>query len=339
VLTLSETGIVAVADACKQLGLRGPGPGVLASRDKMLMRERWREAGLPQPAFAPVRSRDDLVAAAGRIRRPFLLKPSWLAGSLAQVLIEDGSDLDAAWRKATEALGRVGRAGVRDFLRAGGGPQFIAEEIIEASTEPWYDVLPYGDCLSVEGLVVGGRYHPVAITARMPTLPPFIEVGFHSPAALPEEAQRRVEVLARAAVDALDLEFCATHTEIKLQAGGGLCLLESAARLGGSMIARLVEEAFDVDLIGLQAGTLLGRADTMLPERLLISGRTGRFVASLMVMAADSSGRPWDLQEPLVYRPDPWTGRSSRHRAPQSSSWKPTRPVPSCLRSSRPPTR
>ena len=41
----------------------------------------------------------------------------------------------------------------------------------------------------------------------------------------------------------------------------------------------------------------------------MTSGRTGRFVASLMVMAADSSGRPWDLEEPLAYRPDlvDWT--------------------------------
>jgi hypothetical protein len=203
----------------------------------------------------------------------------------------------------------VGRAGVRDFLTTGGGPQFIAEELIEASTESWYDVPGYGDYVSVEGLVVNGRYHPVAITARLPTLPPYIEVGFHSPAAMSEEAQRRIEDLARAAVDALGLQSCATHTEIKLQAGGGLCLLESAARLGGSMIARLVEEAFDVDLIGLQAAALLGRVDPTLPERLLTSGRTGRFVASLMVMAADSSGRPWDLKEPVAYRPDlvDWT--------------------------------
>ena len=81
---------------------------MLASRDKVLMRERWREAGLPQPAFAPVRSRDDLVAAAGRLRRPFLLKPTWLAGSLAQVLIRRSSrdDLLLSRRSARQGIGR-----------------------------------------------------------------------------------------------------------------------------------------------------------------------------------------------------------------------------------------
>ena len=304
VLTLSETGIVAVAEACGRLGLRGPGLGVLASRDKVLMRQRWQEAGLPQPAFGPVRSSHDLAAAAGWLRRPFLLKPSWLAGSLAQVVIRDGDSLAAAWRRATGALGRVGQAGVRDFVAAGDGPQFIAEELIDAGTKGWYDLPGHGDYVSVEGLVVGGRYHPVAITGRLPTLPPFIELGFQSPAAMSEERQRRIEDLARAAVDALGLEFCATHTEIKLQDGGGLCLLESAARLGGSMIARLVQDAFDVDLIGLQAETLLNGVSPGLPARMLTQSRTGRCVASLMVMAADSSGHPWDLSEPLPYRPD-----------------------------------
>ena len=304
VLTLSETGIVAVAQACEVLGLRGPGPRVLASRDKVLMRRRWAAAGLPIPAFAPVRSAADLRSAAGHLRRPFLLKPAWLAGSLGQVMVEPGADLGAAWQQAAEAIERAERAGVRDFLPAGRGAQCIAEELIEATTESWYEAPVYGDYVSVEGLVVGGVYRPICITGRLPTLPPFIEVGFQSPSVLPEALQRRIAGLAGAAVDALGLLDCATHTEIKLQREQGMCLVENAARLGGAMIARLVQEAFGVDLIDLLIGVLLGEPEDRLPERMLTAGSSGVFVSSLMMVAADSAGRPWREAEAVPYRPD-----------------------------------
>ena len=81
VVAFSEFAIVAVAEACAELGLRGPGPNVLRSRDKVEMRKVWREHGLPGPEFEPVRSQADLERAAARLRTPFLLKPTWLAGS------------------------------------------------------------------------------------------------------------------------------------------------------------------------------------------------------------------------------------------------------------------
>ena len=242
IVAFSETAIVAVARACEELGLRGPGPNVLTSRDKVAMRQCWQQAGLPIPPFLPVSSLDDLRAADRSLARPFLLKPSWLAGSLAQLVIDEDTDLVAAWSRAVAAHQQVDRAGVRDFLAEGQGPRFIAEELIQATTDSWYDVDGFGDYVSVEGVVARGRYHPVSITARMPTVPLFVERGFHVPTVLSEDRQRRIEALARAAVDALGLEDCGTHTEIKLQADGGLCLLESAARFGGSMILRLVEE-------------------------------------------------------------------------------------------------
>lgn len=301
VVAFSETAIVAVAQACQELGLPGPGPNVLTSRDKYLMRQGWQAAGLPVPAFAAVRSLADLRAAFQKLAKPFLLKPTWLAGSLAQVLIDQHTDLAAAWAKAIDAVEQIDGAGVRDFLPAGRGAQFIAEEIIQASTDSWYDVDGYGDYVSVEGVVAAGRYHPICITARLPTLPPFIEWSFHSPTVLAPDNQRRIEDMARAAVDALQLDFCCTHTEIKLQPDHRLCLLESAARLGGALIPLLVDEAFGVDLIDLLVSALLGGTPE-LPDRMLTSGRPGRSVASLMMVAADSSGRPWDELPP--YRPD-----------------------------------
>ena len=301
VVAFSEFAIVAVAEACAELGLRGPGPNVLRSRDKAEMRKVWREHGLPGPEFEPVRSQADLERAAERLRVPFLLKPTWLAGSQGQVLVEDDTDLAAVWRRVTSVVDELERARMYDFMPIGRGAQFMAEEIIEATTDSWYDVDGYGDYVSVEGLVVGGRYHPVSITGRLPAITPYVELGFPAPVVLDEDRQRRIEELARAAVDALELEDCATHLEIKLQRDRGLCLLENAARLGGSMVPRVVHEAFGVDLIDILLTALLG-GEPELPERMLTSGPTRRAVASLMLLATDSGGNPWSSLPP--FRPD-----------------------------------
>jgi biotin carboxylase len=301
VVAFSEFAIVAVAEACAELGLRGPGPNVLRSRDKALMREVWREHALPGPEFAPVRSQADLERAADRLRPPFLLKPTWLAGSQGQVLVEDDSDLAALWRRVTSVVDELEQARMYDFMPIGRGAQFMAEEIIDATTESWYEVDGYGDYVSVEGLVVGGRYHPLAITGRLPSIPPYVELGFPAPVELDEDRQRQIEDLARAAVDALELEDCATHLEIKLQRDRGLCLLENAARLGGAMVPRVAYEAFGVDLIDLLLTALLG-GEPELPKRMLTSSPKGHAVASLMLLATDSKGNPWSSLPP--FRPD-----------------------------------
>lgn len=60
IITLSEFGVMAVAEACLELGLPGPGPNAALARDKWLMRQRWSEAGLPVPRFTKVTNLADL---------------------------------------------------------------------------------------------------------------------------------------------------------------------------------------------------------------------------------------------------------------------------------------
>jgi len=292
IVAFSEFAIVAVAEACEELGLRGPGPNVLRSRDKVLMRQTWAEHGVPNPAFEPVRSLEDLERAAARLPTPFLLKPTWLAGSQGQVVVDDDSDLAAVWRRVVGVVDELERARMYDFMTIGRGTQFVAEEIIHASTESWYEIEGYGDYLSVEGLVAGGRYHAVNISARLPTIPPFVELGAHVPTVLPEDRQRQIEEMAGAAVDALGLDYCATHLEMKLLPDRGLCLLENAARMGGGLVPRIVHETFDVDMIDLLVRSLLGE-EPELPERMFTSSVTGQATAWLFVLATDHKGTPW----------------------------------------------
>lgn len=104
-------------------------------------------------------------------------------------------------------------------------------------------------------------------------------------------AARRVEQIARRAVDALELRTCGTHTELKLLADDEVCLLESAARFGGVMVVREVETVYGVDMIGALTRGLLGERPR-LPARMLTAEGSGA-VGSVAMYAVDSAGNPW----------------------------------------------
>src|SRR5579859_3561879 len=74
---VSEAGVLAAAEASQQLGLPNLPPEVaIRCLHKGLMREAWRDAGLPQPLFLRVSSAEAIADAAGSIGYPVILKPA-----------------------------------------------------------------------------------------------------------------------------------------------------------------------------------------------------------------------------------------------------------------------
>jgi len=304
IITFSEFAVIAVAQACARLGLPGPGPNARLARDKWLMRQRWSEAGLPEPRFAKVGSLADLEAATRTLAMPFLLKSAGRGGGIGQQVIDATTVLPEVLKTIGAVLDQAAEHGIVEYSEGLDVGHWVAEEIIDSTTDSWYDDSRYGDFLSVEGIVAGGEYHPVCITGRLPTLPPFAEIGAVSPCVLREDLQRKIEDLARASVNALGLETCGTHTEFKLMSDERLCLLETAARLGGSTAVALAEVVFGIDLIGLQASEALGQHPSY-PERMLTSG-TGA-AASLYLFAASTAGQPWAAQTAFNWKQLDWT--------------------------------
>ncbi|WP_157253080.1 ATP-grasp domain-containing protein [Nonomuraea typhae] len=290
VLTFSEFALIATALAAERLGLPGPGRGVVRARSKRLMRRKWASSGVPVPRFQAVDSLEDLDLAWERLSPPFLLKTAWGAGSIGQVLIHRREDIPAAFHRARAAAARARGAQLAE-LYADGADELIAEDVIPASRSSWHEDAQYADYLSVEGLVVDGTYHPVCITERLPTLPPFVERGNLAPSVLPEPLQREIEEVSARAVNALGLSTCGTHTELKLLADRHLCLLETAASLGGRLLTRQVAAIHGVDLVAALAKAVLG-LDPGLPPR-MITGPGGRAAGSVNMIAADSRGVPW----------------------------------------------
>lgn len=291
VLTLSEYAVVAVARACLRLGLAGAGEGVLAARDKRLMRQIWHDAGVPVPGFAEIRSPEDIALAFRSLEPPLLLKAAWSAGSTAHLTVRDAQEAERGWRTGRSVMEASSVAGYAELHSADEGvSDFLLEEIVRGDATDWFDGAGWGDYVSVEGIVADGVYHPLCITGRMPTIPPFTERASITPAALPEVLQRRIEEVSRAAVDALALDTCATHTEIKLGADGAMWLIETAARFGGVMTTCQAEAVFGLDMIGMLVRQLLGES-VAYPSRMLTKGSGA--AGSLVILAADTAGEPW----------------------------------------------
>lgn len=289
IFTFSEFLLKSVSELAARLGVCGVGPNIDLARNKTLMRQRWKEAGVPQPEFRSIRRREDLTLV-GELRFPVLVKLAYGAGSIGQQIVHGINELDGAVARLLEATNAARRAGKHEFSEHTGFPQLIAEEIIKSTTDSWYVEEGYGDYLSVEGLVRNGEYFPLAMTGRLRTIEPFTELGNVAPCVLSRDKKEYIVGLVRTAIDALELENCATHTEMKLMADGRVSFLETAARMGGVVIAKEVEEVFGIDYVNLFLDVLLGE-QTSMPAFEENAPRCAS--ASVALIGCDSRGQPW----------------------------------------------
>ncbi|MGV9273581.1 ATP-grasp domain-containing protein [Streptomyces griseosporeus] len=330
VVTFSEYAVVAVAEAARRLGLRGAGPAAALARDKRLMRTAWGRRDIPQPRFRPVATLDQLRDATRELRCPLLLKAAWSAGSTAHQIIEVPADAPAAWARSHAVMIESARLGYAELHVAGAGEDFLVEEIVTGHAGEWFEGPGWGDYVSVEGVVAQGVFRPVCVSGRMPTVAPFTERAGITPAAVTGEAQDAIVALARRAVDALGLEDCGTHTEIKLGPGGRMWVIETAARFGGAMTVPQIEEVFGLDLVGLFTDQLLGGTPGW-PARALTPADARGAAGSLVVLAVDGSGAPWPRRHlwdsTAVVRSAP-VGPHSRLRVVEESSLPDGAPVP-----------
>ncbi|GAA4356736.1 hypothetical protein GCM10023165_50050 [Variovorax defluvii] len=304
VFTFSEFLLKSVSEIAAELGLRSVGPHIDRGRNKVLMRQRWKETSVPQPEFRPIRSEAEVTRIA-ELQFPVLVKLAYGAGSIGQQIVRSMAEVDGAIGRLLHATAAARRAGKHEFAESTGFPLLIAEEVIDSTTESWYDDDGYGDYLSVEGLVRDGIYHPLAMTGRLRTIPPFTELGNLAPCVLSSDKKQQVVAQIAKAVDALEFRDCATHTEIKLMANGQMAFLETAARMGGVAIAKELDHVFGIDYVDLFLSVLLGD-DVRIPAFEECPPRGA--AASVAVIACDSRGSPWRSQRAFSPGAVDWAG-------------------------------
>ncbi len=222
-----EASAVVAAMVAADLGLPHASPeGVLATRDKKKMRERFAAAGLAAPHFTVVEPGEDARAVAERVRFPCVVKPPMLSGSQGVIRADDAGELARAIERTRGIVARHGSA------------LAVLPEFHPLLVE---DYLP-GREVAVEAIAVRGELLPLCIFDKPDPLegPYFEETLYITPSRLPDIDQRAALVATRDAAHALGLAHGPVHAELRLHQGRAT-VIEVAARSIGGLCARAFE--------------------------------------------------------------------------------------------------
>ncbi|WP_043262618.1 ATP-grasp domain-containing protein [Streptomyces sp. CT34] len=206
------------------LGLATHTPETVAQvHDKHLMRQRLAEAGIDTTAYLRASAEQDVRSFLRDHGGPCVVKPVAGAGSAGVALVRSEDQAAAAWR------------------RAGGHHKGIVE------TGVIVEEFHHGEQYSVEAFSEAGEHLVVSVTRKFSDPAAFVELGHVAPAPLAEIRRKEVTEYVTEVLDALGVEFGATHTEIVLGADGPR-LIETHLRVGGDEIPALTLDATGVDL-------------------------------------------------------------------------------------------
>lgn len=218
IVPLDDYDVMTAALLREHLRLPGVGQTVIRYfRDKLAMRTKAREAGIAVPAFTGVFNYGVLAEWMAQTPLPWVLKPRLEAGAMG---IKKINHADEVWRW----LERLGDE----------GSFFLLERFVP------------GDVYHVDALVWEGEV--VFASAQKYGKPP-IEVshggGVFMSSTLPAGSPESTAILRmnERIITAFGLEWGATHTEFIRGADGQYYFLETAARVGGASVDRLVEAA------------------------------------------------------------------------------------------------
>lgn len=265
ITTNNELFIVPMAIACEELGLRGIGSeAAKRARDKNLMRESFNASGVTAIKNYRVTTLADFEKGIAEVGLPAIIKPSYLASSIGVRLIDGSVDPKQVFLEVQDQLKNVPVPNAVTFEAP-----FILESFLEGKGDDWYNVDGLADYVSIEGLMVDGTYYPLVINDKTPMIPPFVETSHITPTVLDEEARRIIVDTARKACEGLGLQYCATHTEIKLMKNRQAGVIETAARFGGWNIIPQIKTSFGLDVPQLLAELLCTGQSDRLPEQLL----------------------------------------------------------------------
>ena len=123
-----------------------------------------------------------------------------------------------------------------------------------------------GSEYSVECLSCRGEHTLLQITEKQTTgSPHFIEKGHKEPAELPPDMREKVRRVVLHALDTLKIENGASHSEIRIDGRGKICLVEIGSRMGGDFIgSHLVPITCGFDYVGAVIRIALG--ETVRPD-------------------------------------------------------------------------
>ena len=234
-LTVSaDRAVPIVAAVTERLGLPSIGTDVAhRMTHKIAMRRTLAEEGIPQPAFAAVRTLAEGRAAIESVGLPAVLKPVDSGGQRGVFRIDDPGDLES-------------------HLHAALAESPSQEAILEAFVE--------GTEMNGIAVARGGDVRLVTLSDRL--RPPGIGFGvgwIHLyPASIHSDQLELAERAAERSVAALGLRDGIAFPQLIASPDGGVAVVEVAARIPGGQMADLVRHAVGVDLVDVALRLALG---------------------------------------------------------------------------------
>lgn len=180
------------------------------STNKYEMRKALRDAGVATPQFMKVTEDNFKETMEMEFSYPVIVKPTDRSGSRAITKLYSKDGMNEAVKQAMEQ-------------------SFESAAIIESYLE--------GKEYSCECISFRGKHHMLAITEKFTTgSPHYIETGHLEPAPLDSEVQDKVQEEVFRVLDALEIQYGASHTEFKINNNGDISVIEAGARMGGDCI-------------------------------------------------------------------------------------------------------
>jgi biotin carboxylase len=202
------------------------------STSKLRQRERFAEAGVPQPEFRICSGAGEAAEAADEIGFPCVVKAPDRQGQRGLTLVRSAAEIDDA---------------VRIALDASRSATLLVEQQVDGAE------------VTVNAFSAGGHFQPLTVTDRLTApLPAFGVALTHVwPSELEPRQIGAVVEAASAAAAAVGVTHGPTYTQV-LVGPDGPRVGELAARLGGGHDAELCRVALGVDLNGVALSAALG---------------------------------------------------------------------------------
>lgn len=205
----SDVAVLTVNYVAAQMGLIGnPDDYSEVTTNKFMMRECFLKNEIPSPRFTMAKK--GMRYSAEGLKFPMIVKPTDRSGSRGVAKVETLSALNEAVLRAQEE-------------------SFCGNAIIEEYID--------GREISVECISYKGIHYILQITDKVTTGAPFfVELEHHQPSTLSDEIKNKVKTIVLNALDALHIQYGASHSELKITDAGDVMVIEIGARMGGDFI-------------------------------------------------------------------------------------------------------
>lgn len=177
------------------------------STDKLLMKERFQQGGVPCAKGVIISSFEDFKREKWNF--PLIIKPRDSSGSRGVIYCKDETAVKDAIQEALQ-YSHKGNVLVEEFID---GPEY-----------------------SIESLHYKGKTHVLQFTQKQTTSFPYnVELGHIQPADLTDKQKEEIGEIINKIAAIFKFDNCASHTELKI-CNGKIVVIETSPRLGGDFI-------------------------------------------------------------------------------------------------------